>query len=108
MQLAADSEFSLHGGQRVQANHNPGVDYGMDLSDRVQGVRTVKMEECCGRYLPVFQRLSPRIKWLAAYKRLKEERRLALAMVNHHRLGAESEFHMLGMDMLLTISQFLH
>ena len=82
--------------------------YGMDLSDRVRGVRTVKMEEFDGRYLHAFNRLSPRIKWLAAYERLKEERRLALAMVNHHRLGAESEFRMLGMDMLLTISRFLN
>ena len=80
--------------------------YGVDLSDHIRGVKTVKMEEYCGRYLHAFKRLSPRIKWLAAYSRLKEERRLALAMVNHQRLGADSELRVLGVDLVSTISRF--
>lgn len=65
--------------------------YGVDLSDRLRGVSAIYMF-----FMPqpvlnrTFAHLAvPRMAWLGAYNKLVE-RRLALAMANHCRLGVDS------------------
>lgn len=62
--------------------------YGVDLSERLRNVSTVFVSFVPFANWAIFDRLIvPRMAWLGTY-RLLVERRLALAMANHKRLGA--------------------
>jgi hypothetical protein len=81
--------------------------YGMDLSERATGIMRVVLRQFeikhnnRSRYF--FQ---ARIKWLAYFQQLKE-RRTAVAMANHRRLGLGSMLSLIGSDALAVVAKFM-
>ncbi len=82
------------------------------LSDRLRRVRAIEMqlEWPYTAWVQMNRLLSvacPRMKWLAAYERIRADRKLALAMGTHRRLGVDSVIRWLDVDLLCVIFKFV-
>ena len=96
-----NTRYGLSGIGRMEINIRVSI-YGVDLRERVCGVRNICMSyqsSDCFKSLKALQRLSPRLAWLGKYARIKEHR-TALAMANHPRLGGASALSCLGDDVM--------
>ena len=84
--------------------------YGMDLSERATGVMRVilrKLEPRALNNARISRRFfQARISWLAYFEDFKE-RRTAVAMANHRRLGNESAMNKIGNDVLAVVARFM-
>jgi hypothetical protein len=79
-----------------------------DLSEHKVGVCKIRLQRIAGRYAFAGERMKfivPRIKWLLNYKQL-QERRTALAMAFHHRLGSDCLIHQLYNEIMQCILRF--
>ena len=79
-----------------------------DLSEHKVGVCQIRMQTIVGRYAFAGERIKfivPRIKWLLNYKQL-QERRTALAMALHHRLGSDCLIRQLDNEIMQCIIRF--
>lgn len=77
-----------------------------DLGEHKVGVRKIRMQQIQGD--PFFSKMVgiiPRIKWLAYYTQLKE-RRTALAMAFHCRLGGDCLIRQLDNEIMQHITSF--
>ena len=81
--------------------------YGMDLSERATGIARIMMRKFEFRHsIRSMFFFNARISWLACYEQLKE-RRTAVAMANHRRLGSESILNSIGNDLLAVVNKFI-
>ena len=81
--------------------------YGSDLSERAKGVVRVIMRKIePTRHAHVRSFFQARIPWLAYFEDFKE-RRTAVAMANHRRLGNGSALNQIGNDALAVVARFM-
>ena len=73
--------------------------YGMDLSEQVRDVSVIHLYKEVTQSVPRLMcvRHSPRLRWIGKYEELKE-RRTAVAMASHKRLGRGSLLAILSAD----------
>jgi hypothetical protein len=79
-----------------------------DLSEHKVGVCQIRMQTIACRYAFAGERnkfIVPRIKWLVNYKQL-QERRTALAMALHHRLGSDCLIRQLDNEIMQCILRY--
>jgi len=78
-----------------------------DLSEHKVGVCQIRMQTIACRYAFAERTkfIVPRIKWLVNYKQL-QERRTALAMAFHHRLGSDCLIGQLDNEIMQCIIRF--
>ena len=79
--------------------------YGINLSETARDVSRISLDKVAHTLYKLGKLHSPRIKWLAKYAEIKE-RRTAVAMACHERLGRDSLLACLSRDAIQAVIAF--
>jgi hypothetical protein len=79
--------------------------YGINLSETARDVSRISLDKVGHKFYKLVKLHSPRIKWLAKYAEIKE-RRTAVAMACHERLGRGSMLGCLSSDAIQAVIAF--